>query len=172
MDLFIVDALTINQASRAELDIVLNILLEAQAWLRANHIDQWTLPFTAEWVATCLERGEFFSAEIDQTIVAVVRLTESDLSVWADPGSDAIYIHSLAVRRGWQGLGIGRKMLDWVKAYAVRNQRRYLRLDCMADNIPLCRYYEKAGFVARQVKLLPTGQTTYRAQCFEMKLAA
>ena len=40
-------------------------------------------------------------------------------------------------------------MLDWAERMVVATERRYLRLDCWAENAAPCRYYERAGFSSR-----------------------
>ena len=35
----------------------------------------------------------------------------------------------------------------WMVAETTRRGREYLRLDCLADNPGICRYYEQAGFI-------------------------
>lgn len=152
--------------------IVLDILQEAQAWLWAQGINQWTLLFTSEWVQECLAREEFFIATVAHEAVAIVRLVDSDPFIWEDHSNEAIYIHSLAVRRGWQGRGIGNHLLQWVEMYASQNDYQFLRLDCMADNRSLCQYYEQAGFVVHGVKEFPSGDSIYKAQLYEKSLLA
>jgi hypothetical protein len=59
----------------------------------------------------------------------------------ADPGEiDQV----LAVRRS--AAGLGGRLLDWAAAMATTKDRRFLRLDCVASNHRLRRYYEKARF--------------------------
>jgi RimJ/RimL family protein N-acetyltransferase len=45
-----------------------------------------------------------------------------------------------------QAAGIGSYAIRWVIDEAGLWQRRYLRLDCLADNPRIRRYYESAGF--------------------------
>ncbi len=159
--------LTFSIASQSHQSIVIEILEEAREWLRTKGINQWPFPFTPEWVDKCLEKQEFFLGNVDQVTVAVFRLLNTDPFIWGENTEDAIYIHSLAVRRSWQGHKIGSGLLHWVEDYAVQNHRPYLRLDCMAENSALCQYYEQAGFVACQMKEIQIRQFLYKAQLFE-----
>ena len=160
--------LNISIATSSHQSIIFDILLEAQAWLRSRGINQWTLTFTSEWVYECLERQSFFVANIDDVTVAIFRLVNSDTFIWEDNSNEAIYIHSLAVKRGWQGHGIGILLLRWIEAYAAQTQKHYLRLDCMAENVVLCQYYEQAGFEACRIKKIQYDDSSYYdAQLFE-----
>ena len=159
--------LTIITASEAHQHIILEILQDTQKWLRAKGINQWTLPFTLDWVNECIQKQQFFVATIDDEIVGTVQLTKTDDSMWGETTKEAFYIHSLAVRRRWQGHQIGGRLLCWIEAFAIQNNRRYLRLDCMAENSTLCQYYEQLGFVSCCIKEILGGDTIYKAQLFE-----
>lgn len=58
-------------------------------------------------------------------------------------------MHRLAVRAPLRGRGFGQKILAWAGREAGRAGKAYLRLDCMADNPGLNRYYQSLGFVYR-----------------------
>jgi GNAT superfamily N-acetyltransferase len=159
--------LAFSMASQSHQSIIIEILEDARAWLKTKGINQWPFPFTSEWVNKCLDRQEFFLANVDHVTVAVFRLLNTDPFIWDENTEDAIYIHSLAVRRSWQGREIGSVLLRWVEDYAVQNHRPFLRLDCMAENSALCQYYEQAGFVACRMKEIQIREFLYKAQLFE-----
>jgi GNAT superfamily N-acetyltransferase len=46
-----------------------------------------------------------------------------------------------------RGSGIGEQLLAWASQQVVDRGCRYLRLDCVATNTVLRRYYERFGFV-------------------------
>jgi hypothetical protein len=58
-------------------------------------------------------------------------------------------------------------MLEWAIATIAARGRRFARLDAMASNRPLCRYYEKRGFQRLETALLPGDFTT---RLFEREL--
>jgi len=60
-----------------------------------------------------------------------------------------VYVYNLAVRRTWGDRRLGAQMLDWAADRATSLGRRYVRLDCMADNQFLTEYYVRAGFDER-----------------------
>ena len=62
------------------------------------------------------------------------------------PTPDAGYLYSLAVHPRARGQAIGTVLLGWAEAHVRRRDRAYLRLDCMASNERLRRYYETHGF--------------------------
>ena len=158
--------LTFAIASQSHQSTILQILQETQKWLWDQGINQWTLPFEAEWIDESIKNQEFFIVNIQHETAAVFRLTNNDL-MWGDTADNAIYIHSLSVQHGWRGHGIGKHILDWIEVYAAQNNRRYLRLDCMAYNSILCRYYQQAGFVKCGLIDIQNDESVYKAQLFE-----
>ena len=149
--------LTITQATPAEWAVVVAILEDAQRWLRSRDIQQWIEPFDRARIEPKIAAGEFFIARLGHYPVAVVRLLRADQFFWETPlrrgrwrgapegkgdDGDALYIHSLAVRRDYSGRGLGHQLLEWAATEARRLGRHYLRLDCSAGNPPLCSYYE------------------------------
>lgn len=160
--------LVFSVASQLHQTTIAEILEEGRVWLQqVKGINQWPFPFTPTWVNKYLEKQEFFLVHLDDTPVAVFRLLSTDPFIWEEDSQDAIYLHSLAVRRGWKGHGIGRHLLEWVENYTAQQNRRYLRLDCMAENLALCQYYERVGFIARGTREIPVGEFLYKAQLYE-----
>jgi GNAT superfamily N-acetyltransferase len=157
----------VSVASQLHQDIIIEILEDGRAWLKMKGINQWPFAFTLEWVNQCLEKREFFVANVDQETGGVFRLLHTDPFFWGDDVEDAIYIHTLAVRRSWQGRGIGCDLIRWAEDYTARHDRPYLRLDCMADNSVLCQYYEQAGFISCGMKEFQIRNFLYKAQLFQ-----
>jgi ribosomal protein S18 acetylase RimI-like enzyme len=83
---------------------------------------------------------------LEGRIVATITLQTHDQVIWGEDFGDALYIHLLVVHRDFRGRGIGRLLLQWATERAVEMKRRFLRLDCWAENAALRSYYEKAGF--------------------------
>ena len=158
---------TVSLATDLDAGVISEILEETQGWLNAKGIGQWPFAFTPEWIRLCLEKREFFLARLDQVAVGLFRLLESDPTFWGENSGDAMYLHSLTVRRGWKGRGIGRCLIGWAEEYAARHHRLYLRLDCMAENAALCRYYEQAGFVDCGIKEMPIRNLRWKARLFQ-----
>jgi len=140
----------IAPAQPAEVDTVLSILEEAAAWLHARGIvEQWPLTFSHEFEAEHVAAREVYLARLGEQAVGTLMLLWSDSRVWGDLPDDAGYVHGLAIRRAVAGQGLGRRMLAWAEIMILAAGRRYLRLDCWAENAALCRYYERAGFSSR-----------------------
>jgi ribosomal protein S18 acetylase RimI-like enzyme len=84
--------------------------------------------------------------------VATFSLLERDPMFWPAAGDEALYLHRFAVRRATAGAG--RHAVEWCLLEARRRDREYVRLDCLAENPGIRRYYERFGFVAVDEKVI------------------
>lgn len=78
--------------------------------------------------------------------VATFSLLERDPMFWPFAGDEALYLHRFAVRR--LAAGAGSHAVAWCLREARRRKRSFVRLDCLADNPGIRRYYERYGFTA------------------------
>lgn len=62
------------------------------------------------------------------------------------PALDDIELLTLAVDARWQGQGVGRRWLDWLKGRARRTGMQSMLLEVAAGNEPALRLYAGAGF--------------------------
>ncbi|MGH1336558.1 MAG: GNAT family N-acetyltransferase [Aureispira sp.] len=139
---------------------VLQLFKEAALRIAKMDIDHWQYwrnpPIEkVNWVEEGLQKGEFFfiKTEKEQTL-GMVRILEEDLLYWGPQAEKALYIHSLVVKGAYEGQGIGTMVLEAIEKRALVEQRNYLRLDAVAKNLKLCRYYEQQGFDKVGVKTL------------------
>jgi GNAT superfamily N-acetyltransferase len=158
--------LELTRARPEDVDEIVDILSEAAHWLLGRGIVQWPDPFPRARVARLVERGAFHLARLDGETVATLALLWSDPAFWGERPPDAGYVHALAVRRAWAGRGLGARLLEWAEAEVAGAGRRYLRLDCLAANGDLRRYYERQGFEPRgQVDVDDLTASLYERRC-------
>lgn len=133
-----------------DLPLVMAILAEAAAWLNEKGSDQWPSPPNEHWqrrMAEAIEREEVYTVGIVKNRFGIVRFT------WADPywpdDNLAGYVHSIALRSEMHGQNLGSLILFWAMMKTKQEGRQFLRLDCLAGNGRLRRYYEDQGFSYR-----------------------
>jgi GNAT superfamily N-acetyltransferase len=145
-----VGPLIVRGAQASDLDVVFEILEEAEAWLTSKGIDQWTPGVHRQYAqrfADAIDQGFVFVAgRRDGQIAAVVVLSWSGGKLWPAPQDDAGYVSKLAVRRDLSGHGVGLALLRWAERLAISVGKKYVRLDCLAGNHRLCQYYVDAGY--------------------------
>jgi ribosomal protein S18 acetylase RimI-like enzyme len=91
-----------------------------------------------------LERHSLYLLWLDNAAVATFSLLESDALFWPYAGDEALYLHRFAVLRS--AAGCGGHAIAWSVEETRRRGRDYLRLDCLAENQGIRRYYERHGF--------------------------
>jgi ribosomal protein S18 acetylase RimI-like enzyme len=144
------EELEVREADPADLDTVVSMLEEAARWMVSRSIEGWTPDgFSRERIAVLIEGGEMYLAVLDGRPAGTFALQWSDRETWGDVPDDAGYVHGLAIRREFAGMGLGREMLGRAEQMVSLAQRECLRLDCVADNEALNEYYRRAGFAAR-----------------------
>jgi GNAT superfamily N-acetyltransferase len=164
----ITSGVRIIRAQQSDLDRVLEILEEASRWLLSKGFDsQWVPgPTFRQAIKENIERGEVYVLKDLKATIGTITLQWSDKKFWGDVPPDAGYIHKFAVTRSKSGQRLGLRLLHWAEEKAREEGRRYLRLDCLADNQTIRKYYEKAGFV----HVRDTMVAGWKASLYEKKL--
>jgi len=155
----------VEQALPEEVEDVVAVLSEAAAWLCSRGIEQWPHPFPAEWVEPSIERGETYLARVEGAVAGTITLRWEDPAFWGEQPPVAGYVHAIAVRRAFAGLGP--KLLEWAEEQVRGSGRGLVRLDCRTDNQRLRRYYEERGFVHRR----DTSVGDFRTSLYERRCA-
>ena len=163
---------TAVRAASGDYGAVMTILREAADWLSARGIQQWYhwyMEVGEQILRERLEHHEVYIFRCDNSTVGTLTIQWTDPEVWGERGMDgtAGYIHGMAIVRSAGGMRVGERMLEWAIGTIVARGRRLARLDAMASNAPLCRYYEQRGFRPLETALLPGNFTT---RLFERKL--
>lgn len=143
-------AATIRPVQPDEWPAVCSVLDEAAGWLRARGDVMWEIGELApESVRDQVEAGLFYFAEVNGEIAGVFRFQLEDPEFWPDLADPALsaFVHRLAVRRRFAGLGVSAAILEWAADRTCSLGRSWLRLDCDADRERLRAVYERAGFI-------------------------
>ena len=69
-------------------------------------------------------------------------------------GEDYCYVSDLAVAEGFEGQGVGRRLLEAAESWGRERGYRLLTLNVFAGNIRAQRLYERSGFERELVKLV------------------
>ena len=79
-------------------------------------------------------------------MVGAVVVSFSDELIWGADAGDAGYVHSLVIDRRRAGTGLGLRILPRAQELVAATGRTRARLDCVALNAELRRYYRDAGY--------------------------
>jgi GNAT superfamily N-acetyltransferase len=156
------------RAQQSDLNRVLEILEEASRWLLSKGFEtQWVpSPTFRQTIKENIELGEVYVVKDLKETIGTITLQWRDKKFWGDVPRDAGYIHKLAITRSRSGQQLGLRLVRWAEEKAKAEGKRYLRLDCLANNKTIREYYEKAGFV----HVRDTMAAGWKASLYEKKL--
>lgn len=122
----------------------------AQAWLQSRGLGQYVPAAHDEYADAIHGRvatGTLYAVADDGVMVGFFSLDPAPSRWWLPDGIPALYLAGMVVDQRARGRGIGRYIIRWCTAEAIRRECRFVRLDCHAGNPWLCSYYEGHGFV-------------------------
>ena len=138
----------IRKAAAADVAAIVEVRNDAHAMKVAHSDYVWGEAgdgFSERWVRNDIASNDVRVVESEGTMIAVFSITFND-DHWGFQEPNAVYVHGLSVRKGFNGRGLGRFILDWCAAAASDVSRQFVRLDCAVSNAKLCAYYESIGF--------------------------
>jgi 8-oxo-dGTP diphosphatase len=143
----------LRTATAIEVDAFVDLLEDAAEWMRGRGIDQWrpgSLRVQRAAFVAAQARGELLVLEQSGTLIGGALLRSEPDPIWADlPAPDALYVSKLVVARNAVGGSVGARILEDLEAVARDRGAKWLRLDCVASNESLARYYQQRGYYPR-----------------------
>ena len=138
----------IKQLRAGETAIVETILTEAVKWLDDEGIHQWEYEdVTWDAISELFSADDFFITYADGKPAACMALIDYDPVFWEDvEKGESLYIHKLAVRREFAGMGIAKLCIDFAKSRARSVGASSVRLDCYKNRTKVRALYEREGF--------------------------
>lgn len=149
-------------AKMDDIDTVLAILDEAASWIIEQKLPSVWMPgrFSREAFLDEISSGEVHVGLVDEKPAGTITLQWSDLVFWGEQQPNSGYVHKLAVRPVYAGQKIGLEMLKWAEATARKAGKRFLRLNCLAEDRKIRDYYERAGFLYKGDVMGPRAMAT------------
>lgn len=103
-----------------------------------------------------IDRQEMYLYMNGQNVAGMVAITmyqgaDYHEIVWGKnlKDNEVASLHILAVDPEYQGKGVSERMMREIISLSKKSERKAIRLDALATNIPAQRLYEKLGFVYR-----------------------
>ncbi len=149
-------------ATLADLPAIMGVITQAQAFLRAQAVDQWQHGYpNAASFSRDMERGECHVFLEGSAIVGVLAVTFGEEPAyqaaelpWLNPTGNYAVIHRIAVRGDRHGTGLSEEMIRAASAIARKNGARSIRADTHRGNQPMERLMQKCRFT-------PCGEVCY-----------
>jgi RimJ/RimL family protein N-acetyltransferase len=138
--------LQINNSSIHDIDEIFRLYKIATDFQKTRFSVHWP-EFDRKLVETEILENRQWKIVIDSKIACIWATTFNDPQIWEERNEDpSVYIHRIATNPDFRGQNLVGQIVEWVKIYAKENQKEFVRMDTVGDNIGLVRYYEKCGF--------------------------
>lgn len=140
----------IQLAKKEDLESFHRIIILRCKWFKDNKINQWKInSYPVRYDESYFEKqmleNKLFIAKKGNDVVGGFLLIDDDPDHWSDCDKvKAYYLHHFASKVGENG--IGKIMINFALEEAKKNNKEYLRLDCVSDNEKLNNYYKSLGF--------------------------
>ena len=103
--------------------------------------------FERKLVEDSISENRQWKLIIDNKIACIWTITFSDEQIWEEKNGDAaIYIHRIATNPVFRGQNFVAIIVEWSKEYAQNNNKDFIRLDTLGNNVKLIEHYKNAGF--------------------------
>lgn len=146
-----------RQAKPEDTEAVLELLLGTAKWLQSTGSSQWGALLRGEDshdTPAAIRRGETFvfaaeDGELAGVFILMQQPSPWDLDLWgelAEGGETAFYLHRLAINRRFAGRQLGEAMMRWAENGIQFEGKSLVRLDCIAGNETLNRFYSGLGY--------------------------
>jgi RimJ/RimL family protein N-acetyltransferase len=138
--------LQINNSSIHDIDEIFRLYKIATEFQKTRFSVHWP-EFDRKLVETEILENRQWKIVIDSKIACIWATTFNDPQIWEERNEDpSVYIHRIATNPDFRGQNLVGQIVEWVKIYAKENQKEFVRMDTVGDNIGLVHYYEKCGF--------------------------
>ena len=143
-------------ASSSDLDRIMEIIADAQRFLKDSGVDQWQNGYpTREIYEADIEKGCCHVFTVEGTVAGVISVFfESEESYelvydgkWLTGAAPYAVFHRAAVGNDYRGMGIAGLMLSYAENLALEKGFNSLRGDTHRDNKAMRGLLEKRGFV-------------------------
>jgi len=135
----------VKPATIEDIELLQDLFSQAISWQKQRGLPTFSI-FTDSFFEQEISNGNVFLAWNQERLVGTISLYEEDKILWGNDQESALYIHRLASARDVTGRGVGAALIVWSRRQAEDRKKRWLRVDCWAENRELCEFYERQGF--------------------------
>lgn len=143
-----------RKAEKEDLDVIMQIVADARASLKAYHVDQWQAEYPTRGVfEEDMERGECYVLTHNDEVAAVFTLSvleEPSYSSITDgkwtPDVSYTVLHRSAVLGKYRSTGVAEQMMKHVERLTSELGRKAIRVDTHKKNKPMLNLMKGAGY--------------------------
>lgn len=93
----------------------------------------------------CAKGSSFFFLYVDESLAAYLKINEGEAQTDVKD-ADALEIERIYVLKGFQGLGLGSRLLEYAISSAHATDKKYIWLGVWENNEKALRFYKRNGF--------------------------
>lgn len=136
----------IRNSTLADIDKLFELYDLATAYQK-KHTNRYWLGFERSLVEEEIRQGMQWKIEVEGQIACVFLTGFNDPEIWQEKDADpAVYLHRIAINPAFRGMGFVKHIVEWTKAYAAANNKKFIRMDTGSGNEKLNHYYVSCGF--------------------------
>lgn len=138
-----------RSAELSDVDAVFQLYKKRICWMNEKGIRQWNVTeyldaYPADYYVKQQSLGNLYVLAENNTIIGAVVLLQEDDRWMEKADQPAFYVHNLVTDTGVSGAG--KEILSEAETIARQQGKRFVRLDCAADNTFLNYYYGSLGY--------------------------
>jgi GNAT superfamily N-acetyltransferase len=138
--------MTIQQCQLRDTDTILSLYEEARNLQTERKMVVWPY-FENTFIQKEIREGRQWKLVVNDVVACNWAITFEDKEIWEEKDqNDAVYIHRICTHPKFRGNRYIDIIVDWAKAYALQQNKRFVRLDTLGDNRKLIHHYTSAGF--------------------------
>ena len=166
----------IQNSTIDDIDEIFRLYAIATDFQKTKFFVHWP-EFKQELIETEIRESRQWKMMIDGGVACIWATTFSDPQIWGDRDRDpALYIHRIATNPDFRGNNFVTRIVEWAEQYARENDKSYIRMDTIGENMGLIEHYQKCGFEYLEyfkldsIEGLPDHYALADACLFEIKL--
>jgi hypothetical protein len=140
------NAYTIVNASPDDINTIYDLFEAAIQFQKNNQYIGWN-QYDTHRIQEDVNNGLLFKVTEQDNILCIFSICYDDRLIWRErEKGDAMYVHRIVVNQVFKKQKMFPIILDWVTAFALKNNLKFIRMDTWADNEKLIGYYKSHGF--------------------------
>jgi ribosomal protein S18 acetylase RimI-like enzyme len=138
--------MTIVQSTEADIETIFDFYKMAVTYQKTKFHKHW-LPFDREMVRKEVAANRQWKIMEDDETACVFAIAYDDPFIWKEKNADpSIYIHRIVTHHSFRGKNYVKAIIEWAKAHAKEQDKKFIRMDTWGDNEGLINYYISCGF--------------------------
>lgn len=136
----------IKNSDLNDVENILEFYREAIAYQKKKNGIPWQITERSS-IEKEVKENRQYKLLVGNEIACIWVVAFNDHEIWGDKDSEpSVYLHRIATNPKFRGRNLVSEVITWAKGFALKNHKRYLRLDTAGINPGLITKYVQNGF--------------------------